>query len=240
MLILASMIRFVWLFLIICSSAAAEKGRLVVLYGTSCAGKSTLADELEITLPGNFKTIRRTEISRRLHLTDSGTQNLEPAITEIEQKLNNGENLIFDICLYKLEQLNQFDHMKPIYVLVYAPIPDLSSREMQRSKKLQYSIFTQERQRESILNEFYGLYEPVRPDNKFGSVAKCEIVDYYLATRDKWFNDRFSRSAQKLITAFRLKTEGHTPLAPKKRPTVFIDTSKMTPRESARLIKHWL
>ena len=234
------MIRYIWIFFIICAPLAAERGKLVVLYGTSCAGKSALADELERTLPGHFRTIRRTETSRRLGIFESNADTLEPAVLEIEKKLEKGENLIFDIRLYKHEQLNRLDHMKPVYVLVYAPIPDLSAREMQRSKNQHHTIFKQERQREYILNEFFRLYEPVSPDKRFGSLTKSEVVDYYLTTRDKWFNDDLSRSAQRLITNFHLKSDGPTSLAPKKRPTVFIDTSKMTPGESARLIKHWL
>ena len=238
------MIRFVWVFIIICTPLVGKEGKLVVLYGTTYSGKSTLAEELKRTLPDDFNIIRRRERKTQLCMPciPKTMQAVfdHPSIAEIEHRLADGENLIFDICLYKSEQLNKFDHLKPIFVLVYAPIPELSAREVQRSGEMQTTVFSQERCREFILNEFCQLYEPASPDKRYGSLTKSDVVDYYLKTRDKWFSDGYARSAQKVILEFRLKSDVPTPLAPRKRPTVFIDTSKMTPAESARLIKHWL
>lgn len=250
------------------SNLLAEDGKLIVLYGTPCSGKSTLAKQLEKSLTGNYKAVKRTLIVQRLRKNyieqKTGRQNLsyseirflddrvyhkglelkdqalDPMIYEIEQRLKNGDNLIFDVCLYREDQLEKLSHLKPIYVLVYAPLSDLSIREQERSQTQNCSIFQQERFREYILKGFSCLYRPSPPEKSYGSLSKNEVVDYYLTTRSKWMCDELSLSAQQIITDYRLKSDRRAPFAPRKKPTVFIDTSKMTPSESVRLIQNWI
>ena len=44
------------------SPLLAKEGTLIVLYGTQCAGKSTLSKQLIQTLPGNIEVVKRTPI----------------------------------------------------------------------------------------------------------------------------------------------------------------------------------
>lgn len=260
--------RYILIFVLLISPIMAERGKLIVIYGTPCAGKSTLTHELQNKLPGNFQSVKRTEIVQRLrteyikkitglknlkydevkrldcslshHRTDFKKKALDQLVIEMEERLDNGENLIFDACLETIEQLEKLCHLKPIYVLVYAPISDLSLRENERTTSRKRALLQQEYSRLNILIGFSNLYMPVQPEKGYDSLSKNEVVEYYLMTRNKWVNDDFSRSAQRIISDFRLKSEGRTSFAPRKKPTVFIDTSKMTPMESVRLVKNWI
>lgn len=258
----------VLIFILFFAPIVAEKGKLIVIYGTPCSGKSTLTNELETHLSGNFRVIKRTETVQHLRTiyiekltgqkdlpynevkridytlkhkrTDFKEKALDQMITDLEKRLEVGENIIFDACLERTDQLEKLSHLKPIYVLVYAPLPDLSVREQERSLKRKRTLYQQEQSRKNILIGFSKLYIPVKPEKSYSSLSKNDVVDYYLKTRNRWVDDDFSRSAQKIITDFHLKSEGYTSFAPRKKPTVFIDTSKMTPSESVRLIKNWI
>jgi len=263
--------KYLLIFLICFSTLCAEQGKLIVLYGTPCAGKSTLAKSIEQALPGNFKPFKRTEIAHHLRIDniekitgvrprdfkeavriekslskkhqqkfshDFKEMALQPAILEMEKRLNNGENLIFDICLYHKKQLEQLQHLNPTYVLVYSPLPHLSIREQQRAQSRNRNLSEQNKTRKYILSGFSRLYKPVPNTEGVDTLSKDEVVDYYLRTRQSWTQDDYSKMAQKILTQFHLKSGVKMGITPKWQPSLFINTSKLSPDESVLLIKH--
>lgn len=259
------------LFFLFCLSPLfAEQGKLIVLYGTPCAGKSTLTKKLEEILPGHFKGVKRTHIAHRLRLDnleeitgvrpknlkeaaeieknlpkknqrnfshDFKEMALSPMIQEMEQRLAKGENLIFDVCLYHKEQLDQMQYLNPSYVLVYSPIADLSKREQERAATRDFTQTQHNNTRKFILSGFSRLYHPVSTSESVDTISKDEVVDYYLTSRNTWTNDGYSRIAQHVITQFHLKPGQRVGFAPNRKPTLFINSSQLSPTEGSTLIK---
>jgi predicted kinase len=235
------------LFILLCFPLFASEGKLIVLYGTACAGKSTLAKALEEALPGHFQPVKRTKIAHRLkkehRICDNSSHMdfkemaLPLMIREIEARLANGENLIFDVCLYKAEQLDKLSHLNPVYILVYAPIRDLSLREQQRSRSRGRSLMQQESTRKYILSGFTKLYQPAVNRQAIDTLSKEEVMIYIHATRSSWGDDSLSHAADTLMTHFHLHANGRTGISPKRKPTLLIDTSRNSLKVNVEKIK---
>ncbi len=254
----------------------AKEGTLIVLYGTQCAGKSTLSKQLIQTLPGNIEVVKRTPIVveyrkdfieqvtgvrpktrnevkemgknlprkyRKMGIGKFKRKALPPTIEIIREKISRGKTVIFDVCLYRSNELNLLKDLNTVYVLVYSPIHDLSIRQQERTIRTKRNKIHQQHCRKYILNGFSKLYEPTSKSKAFDYVRRKDIVDFFhdveyqdLDDVDSDYLNIFCRTVQRL----QLDQNRQVPIAPKKKPDILINTGRLTPEEGAKIVKNYI
>ena len=186
--------------------ALAETGNIIVLYGTPCAGKSTIAQKLSEKMTKSYKVIKREEVTNQIlsdyiekatnirpkdheqllfmgkELSKKYKFNLRdhckelailPTIEKIRKLSLNGENIIFDICLYDPKHLSYLNDLNAQFVLVYCPLPELFKRKNIRdSKKNKKSD-----KNEHLLAGFLDLYEPSENSRAIDTIRKEDLID---------------------------------------------------------------
>jgi len=250
--------------------AREEKGALILLYGTQCAGKSTLTKELRKTLPGHLKMVKRTPIAlvfrkdfvekitgirpkthqevitmeenlpqeyKKKASKRFKTEALPPTIDMIRKYVREGRVVIFDVCIYRSEQIDLMKDLNPIEVLVYSPLKELSQREHARTLKEQRGEKAQMESRKYILNGFNLLYEPVNEKNSIDHLTHEEVMNYWHFGNHTYLDQDYLKIFQKTVSQFNLKQNSVVPIAPRRQPTVFIHTGIMSPQEGAKLVK---
>lgn len=156
------MIQLLALFLLITFSGYAESNpEIILLYGTSCAGKSTIANQLQQKL--NFETVDMElncwEILDWDVYANEFGDDLASGILldDLMQCLMNGKRIIVDAqpCVEFECTLKNYTFKK---VLVYAPLETLISRDNARNNLLKRSEKRQQYARAYIYETFFQLY----------------------------------------------------------------------------------
>lgn len=130
---------FCILFLLLwCISCSA--GKIIVLFGTSCAGKSTLGKKLQNNLGAQWQFIDRDDlIEQRIDTCDkSDEEELNFLADEVNKRLCMS-NIIIDTNLYADNFVKKLFATNVFRVLVYAPLKLLLERDEQRTQVLQRS-----------------------------------------------------------------------------------------------------
>lgn len=176
-----------WLF-------AAENQRLVVIYGASCAGKSTLSNGLQEALGDAWVVIDRDEVidqeTKRGILAQEAIETIADKLlcNEIHSRLNAGKKVIVDTQIPRAV-LHHFSQEKPLAVFVYAPLPSLIARDARRAERLNRS---QERNlwaRHYLLDTYASLisrkagHGKVAVEETGGKELDCELFRLPLSKR---------------------------------------------------------
>jgi len=154
---------------------ASTPGKIIILYGLHCGGKSTLIEELVKQLPEKYDIIRKSQllaekrmdniekltgkrlkkckdISKITHLLPqlyrkktmgSTSEAIRETLLKIKSRAERGKNSIYAVCVRSTEKLKILEGTTFYSVLVYAPISEVSKRELKRTyhytKKTLYS-----------------------------------------------------------------------------------------------------
>lgn len=178
----------------------------VFIYGTSCAGKSTLASNLLKTLGEGWCLIDRDEViedrKRQLLLTNQTEIDEMEAraddyvLEEMAQARIRQQNVIVDTQLHQ-NILNQIKDYQTLSILVYAPIPLLLERNQKRNTMLNRPEKRQYYAKAYILNTFANLFslEGKGPtiDRIMPGAIKPEFLSYCDHTETHAFFDHLCR-----------------------------------------------
>ncbi|NGX41850.1 MAG: hypothetical protein K940chlam7_00124 [Chlamydiae bacterium] len=252
-----------------CTVFGDSGGTFILLNGTSCAGKSTLAAKLVEEFPGDFVIVKKTSYvkEKKVQLIQNITgktpydyhdmnvwwhslsisRELEQMIEKeafqvtmekIKRKLKYGKNVIFDVTVKDLESFDPPDECNVLTVLVYAPLSVIAEREQQRAIKLPRDTLTRQRSKKAILGAFSALYSPVKDDAEdfIGIVHRKDIFDRYDVPEKELVYLPFKKAVWNTLKKFNLLSKEQVKIAPTQKHDLFIDSSKLTPEESANLV----
>lgn len=149
--------------------------QVVFIYGTSCAGKSSLAKRLVHSLGSQWKLMDRDQVIEdrqkiylqahshlkkeqlRQALEEIEAQADEAVLQEIRSAMQNGLNVIVDTQLHQ-NLFNQLSEARSFSVLIYAPLHVLLERDAQRNQHLSRSERRRFYAKAFILETFAQLY----------------------------------------------------------------------------------
>lgn len=152
-----------------------EQPQVIFIYGTSCAGKSTLSKQLIKSLGNQWKLIDRDKVieerqknylQHHSHLSKEQLRQAfdqieaqadEAVLEEIRRATHNALHVIVDTQLHQ-NLLNQLSEARSFSVLVYAPLHVLLERDHQRNQRLNRSEKRQFYAKAFILETFAQLY----------------------------------------------------------------------------------
>jgi chloramphenicol 3-O phosphotransferase len=115
--------------------------QLIILNGTSCSGKSTLAEHLTDKISGGASHFTWDSFLELLPSDKTATDEEKSDLVKLFTKkacerLDNGENLILDIVCVPANTferlLNEFNAYAPLTIRVRASVPTLRAREALR------------------------------------------------------------------------------------------------------------
>lgn len=142
------------------STAAA---RIILVNGTSCAGKSTLSKKLHEKIQGSHLVSWDDEVERFCKQT--GCQETDELSHKIRIKIVDdaiaqaaNKTVIIDAIVDDIALLQKLYDVKATLVLVYAPLATLMERNEQRSKKLNRPETRNQQCRAFIIETFSKLY----------------------------------------------------------------------------------
>lgn len=161
---------------------------------------------------------------------------LPPTLETIQKLRENGELVIFDVCLHKMHEIQLVKELNPLLVHVYAPLNELSKREQERTKQTKRNDQEQMGFRKYILNAFSKLYRVEEGSKAIGSLTREEVMQYWHTGNHEFVDQDSLRVLQHTMTHFQLDRLEKIKLTPIINPDLIIDTSVMTVEESAKLI----
>jgi predicted ATPase len=188
------MTRFLLLFcLCIHALCAAETNRLIVIYGASCAGKSSLSFALQEALGSPWIVIDRDDVieneeKKGLMSSDAIEEMADTFLChEIQEAQKLGQNVIVDIQL-PLPILGKFTSQNPLAVFVYAPLPFLIARDKKRAELRQRSADQARKARHYVLETYAALLCEEHDNNKrvdtvLASDLECDMFRLPLSER---------------------------------------------------------
>lgn len=173
------------LFLCVLSHAHSEENHSVIfVYGTSCAGKSTLAKNLAKTLGDSWQYIDRDEVieehadmpAQEIELR-ADDYVLEKAVT----LLQNGSSVVIDTQLHS-HMLDKLPGFKTFSVLVYAPLSCLMKRDTLRQTIICRSEQRQFYARAYILTTFSQLFALSTDNEEYVDLVHAQDIPEDLLT----------------------------------------------------------
>lgn len=176
-----------WLF-------AAETKRLVIIYGASCAGKSTLSHGLQEAMGEPWVVIDRDEVIEQEASRGILAQEVIETIAdkllynEIQNRLNAGKKVIVDTQIPRAV-LHHFQQEKPLAVFVYAPLSSLIARDTRRAERLSRSEERNLWARHYLLETYASLisrktgFGKVAIEETTGKEVDCELFRLPLSKR---------------------------------------------------------
>lgn len=252
----------------------AQKGTVIMLYGTSCAGKSTLAKELQERLPGNFLIVKKAPLvdEKRKNIVEKTTGRrpknkeelleamfqlpkqqldearkqvkigLEETFVTIKPLVNQGANIIFDVCISNTSILKLFDGYDCITVLVYAPLPVLLQRFRERIKDKQNSELLIQRKKAVLLGCYCKIFKIAEDDGAdyIDTLSYHDVTQYYLENESALIYPYFKTSVMRLFNKFELEKKNNVKIVPENKPDIIINTDQQTVGEGCQMVKSHL
>lgn len=247
-------------FLFPSSLLCAQKGKIILLYGTSCAGKSTLAEELRKKLPNNFFIVKKAplvneKIKRNLeqftgkrpenkeeifesiiqlpkvkadYLKEQARIGLKETFIAMKPLIDQGANIIFDICTTDSSIMDFFEGYDYLTVLVYAPLNVLLERLCHRVKNRKISEASMNRKKCLIINSYCDLYDISLNNNTahIDTLSLDDIPEKYLINNGTSLNSSLENSVTKLCDKFHLKNNRVVNIIPVKEPDILIKSDE--------------
>lgn len=179
---------YIFLLLFLPFSLSAE---IIIVYGASCAGKSTLAKGLMQALQNNWTLLDRDVIE--LELIDEKAVD-ERLIREIDQAILLNQNVIVDLqdpamILNALQNSLQDSLLHTIFV--YAPLKHLLERDEARTIRRNRTPHQQYRAKSFVINTYAALLSTEPGGAHIGSIAAHdtpeEVFSYYLSDHSMAF-----------------------------------------------------
>ena len=158
---------------------------------------------------------------------------------EIKQRIKNGENIIFDVCLSHPAPLDALESAAPLKVLVYAPLTELSARTRERARVKNQSALFSQRRRKSILAMFSRLYHPIRQSSDkppIDLLKRADLEAYYAPVANELVFDELEHEVETAYSRFRLDKYQFTAITPRVAPDVLINTKTQSVADSVAIV----
>lgn len=151
-------------------------GEAVLLFGTSCAGKSTLAHALTEQLGPDWDRFDWDEIADEVG-EDHATEML---LSQVLHCLDNGRSALVDC--QPIAEWPTLSGYRVTPLLIYAPLPVLVERDQIRSQRLNRSTQRQRHARAYIYHTFCQLYGLESNSNQVyvDSIHRCDLEPHIL------------------------------------------------------------
>jgi len=166
--------------------------QVILLYGTSCAGKSTIATHLQKSLGSSWKILDWDDYANE-HGDDRATEIL---LDDLMQDLLNGYCLIIDTqpCVDISDTLSNY---RVISVLIYASLNTLIARDELRQTTLKRSEKRRRYARAYIFETFFQLYGCNSNDDPVDEIYPDDVpTDLWYYPLNEATSDFFQQIAQ--------------------------------------------
>lgn len=142
------------LFLLLFSSNFLFASKVIIVFGPSCSGKSTLAKKIARNLGHEWLVIDRDDLIEKGSLDPYDLKTFADYIN-MQIKVTS---LVIDTNLYTTEFFNSIKADNKLRVLVYAPLARLIERDDLRNKRLQRAPERAHRARLFVINNYHYFY----------------------------------------------------------------------------------
>lgn len=245
-------------------------GKVIVLYGPHCGGKSTLAEELLKKLPEPYEIVskrkyidaRRAEYlvevagdkpidhQEMLCLLESLPEDkkkdfsrkaIEDTLLDMRARAKRGENLIFPVCFKRPMKWEIFEGIPHLSVLVHIPLSIVSQRELVRTEQRKAFAVQSFRRTETLLS-YVSLYTPVRHGGKshIDMISYQDVIDFVYESLKKEIDSELLTSLPEVIAHFGLHYGKKVKIAPRFSPDLVVNSGVHSPEELAEQIKRVL
>lgn len=169
------MIYFLFYSLLICQVYAETVPQIILLFGTSCAGKSTIGCELQKSLGSSWQVLDWDDYANEFG-DDNATQIL---LTTILQELVNGRSLIVDM-QPSVEFKDALAYYNVVSVLAYVSLNTLIARDDVRQFFLKRPEKRRQYARAYIYETFFQLYGCDPNNDPIDEMVSCHVEPDFL------------------------------------------------------------
>ncbi len=247
-------------------NALPATGTVIVLYGTPCSGKSTLAKQLIKDLPGDFHIVKKTKRAfqkRKSFLAKEMGQHVETyqQATELMHLLPKEKQAMFAVTsrealMETLEEiqlraaqgeniifdvcLDDTSKLSPqmVKILVYSPLGLLSERDNQRTLAKRQSFVFQQHRRNAILGLFKKLYRTA--DDQTSASFTLSRYDLEKFLEESPLKESIEREIQVAKKTFGLSQKEFVEIVPVIKPDLIIPTNLKSVEKSSLKIRAFL
>ena len=240
-----------------------SQGHVIVLDGTSTAGKSSIIKYLLPMLGNSYEKVAiddfvtpvfleqekqqrsEKEFLQRIHEVSDGMYN------KIRKLVNSGKNILVDTVISGLEgekdRKNFFEKLNGLNVfliLVYCPLNVLAERINKRNEKALKENKPEDTRSRSVALVFDDIYKAQESNDEvtLGKLSRKDIDVAYSNPQKKLGEtaEAFKQIKQNLISHFKLKDKGTVNITSQLVYDCIVNTSKNNPKECAEQIKNCL
>ncbi len=239
------------------------QGHVIVLDGTSTAGKSSIIKYLLPMLGNSYEKVAiddfvtpvfleqgkqqrsEKEFLQRIHEVSGGMYN------KIRKLISEGKNVLVDTVISGLEGEKDREHffeklngLKVFLVLVYCPLNVLAERINKRNEKALKENKPKDTRSRSVALVFDDMYKAQQSDNEviLGQLSRKDIELAYSNPKNELGEtaEAFKQIKQNLISHFKLENKKVVNITSQLVYDCVVDTSKNNPEECAQQIKNCL
>ena len=239
------------------------QGHVIVLDGTSTAGKSSIIKYLLPMLGNSYEKVAiddfvtpvfleqgkqqrsEKEFLQRIHEVSGGMYN------KIRKLISEGKNVLVDTVISGLEGEKDREHffeklngLKVFLVLVYCPLNVLAERINKRNEKALKENKPKDTRSRSVALVFDDMYKAQQSDNEviLGQLSRKDIELAYSNPKNELGEtaEAFKQIKQNLISHFKLENKEVINITSRLVYDCIVDTSKNSPQQCAQQICDYL
>ncbi len=177
---MSAMARFLLIFCLVCAPLLANENRVIVVYGASCSGKSTLSEAIAKEFGALWCVIDRDNVIDRHQNAENPNQHL---LEEIDDALKMGLSVVVDT-QDPSDLMQSLMPNEPFMVFVYAKIPELIIRDRHRSERKNRTKERAYQARSWVYNTFANLLT-IEP----GKTPLVDTIEPHELTNDVFIHD---------------------------------------------------
>ena len=233
-----------------------REGVVIILNGTSCAGKSTLSKKLQSVLGKSSHIISSDDLEEEKKSAllkeqeyISAEQNdqidreaIKQALSCAKKEAKNGKTIIVDAFIPHEGYLQVLSGEKKIMVLVYAPLPELLLRDRQRREVIERDAKKQDGALGYVLSSFLTLYKLAEKEDgkKIGTIKRSELEQFRDEISTQVEYSFVEASQRKIIAKFFTTGQKSVAIEPCFKHDYVVNISDQNDEESILFIKQYL